>query len=69
MRTTLSSLPFSISYSGEAIIESSFPIVKTAKTGMVESAFRGRKLVGHSVKLPESLIGKNRSSFALFSIL
>lgn len=61
MQTTLSSLPFAIGYSGEAEIKSAFPIVKTEKANIVESAFRGRKLVGRILELPESLTGKHHS--------
>ena len=49
---TLHSLPFHIDYNGEAEIDVAFPVYSTEKSDIVESAFRGRKLIGRIHELP-----------------
>lgn len=51
----LHSLPFSVGFNGPAEIDQAFPVVINKESNALESAFRGRKLIGRSHELPQSL--------------
>lgn len=60
----LHSLPFSVGFNGPAEIDEAFPVVLNKESNIFESAFRGRKLIGRSHELPQSL--ESNLQFKLF---
>ena len=53
----LHSLPFRIGYSGPAEVDQAFPVILNEDSNVLQSAFRGRKLVGKTHNVPNRLNG------------